>query len=578
MMNIMHILDSDEMNRVDRLAAETWGLPPAVLMENAGCALAEAALRMLADPHGLPGDANRQVLVLAGSGNNGGDGLVAARYLAMSGRKVKVYVCSRSRQPRAYWSDHLKALRATDAQVCEIAGWGELSPDELLSEWHASALLIDALLGTGFHGPLRPEAEALIKVLAEKRAGFPPVLAADLPSGVDADNGRISGTAVRADVTVTFCRPKWGVLLYPGANFAGRVEIVDIGVPQLVVEKALEAPSEGQENGADGPRTRGWLLSASELAERIPPLRTEDHKGSRGRVLIIAGSRNYAGAPLLAAAAAARSGAGLIDLWVPEALWSSVAGRMPEAVVTPFRDLQTDRPQWSRYDAVLFGPGLGMSPQVEQWLELVWHEVRGPLVVDADGLNALAKIGSAGWEKRSPENTVFTPHLGEMARLLGVSLDEIRENRLPAVVRTARDWEATVVGKGPHTLVSDGEWTALNPTGNPALATAGSGDVLAGFLTGWLARTQQTFLSACAAVYLHGLAADLAVRQLPPETVTAGELIRWLAPALRQLHDGENGRSRSFPMARTKIRQGTDDVVEGGDMWTPGVPLGWKSI
>lgn len=601
----MELLTAEQMNRVDRYAAEQYGLPPAVLMENAGRALAEAALRIVDKDERSKGHVRRPpILVLVGGGNNGGDGLVAARHCAIAGQPVRVFAVPPSRlsgsDSRSLWHDNARALSACPATaIIELERWEQLSVEQLLAEWQASALVIDAWLGTGFRGPLRPGLLPLIRAMAHERRGFPPVLAADIPSGVDSDSGHVDdGVAVRADVTVTFCRPKWGLYLYPGALYAGRVEVADIGIPrqivnEIVTPKAAEIFSEAN-SGVDGEAenqgratsvrqvqtgssneqlrrqpdlknsrsdtlrptdegaetVHGWLLQAHDLAAAMPHFDAEDHKGSRGRVLIIAGSTPYAGSALLAAGGAINAGVGLVDLWVPENIWPVVAGKIPELIVTPFSHFERESPDWTRYHSVLIGPGLGADQRAVKWTKFVWEQCPVPLVIDADGLNALARLTPEQLSRRSNTNTVLTPHIGELARLISGDTKWVREHRLQAALRAAARWRATVVGKGPHTLIVADDCCLVNSTGNPALATAGSGDVLAGLLTGWLARTQQTRLAAGMAVFLHGLAADLAVEQMSAESLSASVLLRWLGSASARLKE-RGGRFASIHRAET---------------------------
>ncbi|MBP9500745.1 MAG: NAD(P)H-hydrate dehydratase [Candidatus Promineofilum sp.] len=538
----------DEMRAAEK-AADAAGHSYAQLMETAGWRVAEA----IEQRHDV---GNRQVLVLVGPGNNGGDGLVAGRYLAEAGANVAFYLL----KPRAATEDDNMAR-------VEAMGLGVLSADHdprfraLRHRLQTADILIDALLGTGVSRPIEGlPAELLRQVhqtVAERRGAtnnrpalisvaalpvapedaaaeqsWPVVVAVDCPSGLNCDTGELDPLAIPADLTVTFAGPKRGHFKFPGAAACGELVVADIGIDsELPVVVAV--PVE---------------LATSELARRTLPRRPPDgHKGTFGTALIAAGSIRYWGAPALAARGAFRSGVGLVTLAVPQRLRPALAGQFPEATYPAVTD--TDLLGVStanlllgslkEYKAILIGPGLGeagsfLGAMLDGLRELGEGQAP-PLVVDADGLNQLA--GMDDWPKRLPPNTVLTPHPGEMARLTGRPLSALLdEDRIDLAREKAAEWGHVIVLKGAYTVIAapDGRATLL-PFANPILAVGGSGDVLAGILVGLLAQGLEPYKAAVLAGYLHGAAGELARTYWGDSGLLAGELADWVSHVRRAL-------------------------------------------
>ena len=506
----MRLVTAREMAEIDRRAAAEYGIPGLLLMENAGAAVARAAAQMAPDG---------PVAVLAGPGNNGGDGFVAARHLANAGRDVTVY-CLADRE--RYRDDAATNLAILERLRVPVRFRGP-TPGELA----AAALVVDALLGTGARGAPRGAVAQAIRSIGS--AGRP-VLAVDIPSGVDGDTGEAWEPAVRAGRTVTFGLAKRGHFLGEGPERRGELVVADISLPRPLLEEtpAME------------------LVTPEMVRALLPPRGREDHKGSRGRVLVVAGGPGFLGAARLAAAGAVRAGAGLVTLAVPAPLWKALVADGPWEALT--RGLAADERGAVAADAlpevaalsqgvraVLAGPGLttgkGTAVLVRGLLE---QETQVPLVLDADALNVLAEEPGPLAQARRP--VAITPHPGEMGRLLGTTSDAVQRERVDHALTAARELRCVVVLKGAGTLIADpGGKLYLNPTGNPVLATGGTGDVLGGMLAALAAQGTSLVGAAVAAAYVHGLAADARVEREGRRGFAAGDLLSWLGEAFRRV-------------------------------------------
>lgn len=488
----LKVVTAAEMRAVEEAAAAR-GLPWQVMMESAGLAVAEAARPYLAR-----GSAAR-ALALVGPGNNGGDGLVALRRLAVWGLPCLAYTWRRAAEgdvqgELAAWAG-VALLRAED------------DPDQarLRLELRRATVVLDALLGTGRRRPAEGLLAQLLATLAAERAGRT-VVAVDLPSGLDADTGALDPATVPADLTVTFAQPKRGLLLYPGAAACGRLVVADIGIPAAA---AADVAAEV------------WL--PQELGASLPARPEEAHKGTFGRVLVIGGAPTYFGAPRLAGRAAARVGAGLVTLAAPVGIVSTLASRYDELTYLPLpaepagalgpAALEPLRDALPAYAAVVLGPGLGRAPETVKLVRplLAPGVLAVPAVVDADALNALA--AEPEWWTAVGGRLVLTPHPAEMARLRG-GTPVAEAERLDVARVCAAHWGQVVVLKGAHTVVAEpGGRVVVCPWATPALATAGSGDVLAGAIGGLLAQGLAPFAAAVLGVHLHALAGRLLERR-----------------------------------------------------------------
>jgi NAD(P)H-hydrate epimerase len=476
------------------------------LMEQAGAALAGHVTAL--HPAG-------RVIVAVGPGNNGGDGWTAARELHRMGREV--LVCS-VRSPQALEG---LARSAADSAIAAGVAWAEGLPAAPLLA--SAAVVVDALLGIGQRPPLRPPLDTWCAAIMAAKV---PVIAVDVPTGVDADTGVVDGSCVSADVTVTFIAPKRGLFLHPGAAHAGGILVEDLGVDARLWDRE-GAPE---------------IWSPEEYAALLPTLRSDTHKNERGRLLVVAGSGRYVGAAVLAARGAMRAGAGYVTLAVPEPIASAVQAHLLAATVVGLPsgraktfstnavnavfDLSHDA------DAVVVGPGLTLADGAVALARSLVTKLSAPMVVDADGLNALVDAEGILSSRAFP--AVITPHPGELARLLGTTPRSIQSNRLAYGAELASDSVAVVL-KGAGTVTSFGDRQVVNTSGTPALATAGSGDVLAGVVGAFLAQGLAPLAAGALAAYVHGRAGESAAESLNPLSVTAEDLPAHLAKSIGEL-------------------------------------------
>ena len=513
----MKIALSDEMRNIDKVTAEVYGLPELLLMESAGHRTAQAMASL------LQGVRDKTICVLAGSGNNGGDALAAARYLHNMGAKVKVFItCEEA---------HLKPAAGRMEKTAAQMGL-EIHKLEEDRDWNRLHLalkftdaILDGLLGTGFKGELKKK---ILRLIEEVNEAGKKVLSIDIPSGVEADTGRISSVAVAADMTLTLGLPKVGHLLSPGTEMTGELIVDDIGIPQKLLQSD---------------KIQQTLLDDS-LAATLLPLRGHAvHKGDCGKILVIAGSLGMTGAAALAATSALRAGAGVVTLAVPESLQPLLASQLMEVMVQPVPEktagifggegaLKSLLALADKHDTVLIGPGLGRAMETQELVRMFVSRVNKPLIMDADAIYAYrSQIDDLS---KLPQVPVLTPHLGEMAGLLGVSVDDLRTSLLPIVREAAAEYQCILVVKSECTMVVYPDGMAFFTTkGNSGMATAGSGDVLAGTIAGLTMQTESG-LAPLVGVYLHGLAGDIAYAE-KGEALIAGDIREKLAGARQEL-------------------------------------------
>ncbi|MDR3566047.1 MAG: NAD(P)H-hydrate dehydratase [Negativicutes bacterium] len=516
----MKVATAAEMREIDRKAIFECGMPGAALMESAGGEVAWKVGELLG------GAAGKRVVIFAGRGNNGGDGFVVARRLANQGAKIKLFLLGTKEAVAGDARIYLDVLLNTGTEIMELTS--ERDWDKVKIAIAFADCLVDALVGTGFHGEADGELAELITIInsAEKL-----VVAMDVPSGIDADTGQVRGVAIKASHTVTFALAKPGLLFQPGAHHAGVVAVADIGIPASVL-----ASSDIRQN----------MITAGMVRQVLPVRQPWAHKGSCGRVLVVAGSQGFTGAAALAANAAVRAGAGLVTLGVAASLQPIMAGKLTEVMTRPLPEtawgaLGLDAAPYIQKlvetcDVLAMGPGLGRD---EEAAEVVRETVRSaccPLVLDADALNAL--VGNTEILLESEALAVLTPHPGELARLTGLGVDIINADRLTAARDAAGEWGCIVVLKGPGTVVAfpDGE-VFINTTGNAGMATGGTGDVLTGVITALIAQGLSSHDAAVAGVYIHGLAGDIAARQ-GIVGMSAGDLLQAIPAAIHSLQSG----------------------------------------
>ncbi len=557
----MHVVTVEQMRAIEK-ETDALGITYAQMMENAGRSVAQ----VIQDWIDVSG---RSVLALVGPGNNGGDALVAGRHLALAGAQVAFYLF----KPRGQDDPNLALVLEKGLPV--VLATDDETGQELERLALAADVVVDGLLGTGVNRPLQGGIKKVLQrckqLVADNRRRrleahprqvipadasiwpefLPLVVAVDCPSGLNCDTGEIDPSALPADLTVTLALPKVGHLRFPGAEAVGDLVVVDIGCPE----------------GLDSLDTvELQVATAGEVRGLFSPTPLDAHKGTLGKTMIVAGSLNYTGAAALAAEGAYRIGAGLVTLAIPSAIHGALASILvePTYVLLPHRSgaisegaVEVLLDSLEGYGALLIGPGLGRDEKTGQFLKDLLNQERPaakgrigfalardqqsarekqvlpPLVVDADGLNLLSEMND--WQALLPPGAILTPHPGEMARLLQVNRDQVAEDRIGVAKRAAVEWGQTIVLKGAFTVVAgpDGRTTII-PYANPALATAGSGDVLAGAIAGLVAMGWEAFPAAEAGAYLHAAAGQRASDELGQRGVMAGDLPRYLATVLAE--------------------------------------------
>jgi len=518
---MVKIVTAEEMRQLEQQCLKI-GLTTSALMENAGRAVAEEVGRILGNGGG------HNILILIGPGNNGGDGLVAGRHLHDWGDRVSLYLCG----PRPADDPNLKlvlerGLACIDASQDE----NQHKLDELLSSTEA---VIDALFGTGQSRPLgNPYSRVLGRVTkAKEERPELRVIALDLPSGLNADSGAVDPACLYADNTVTLGFAKMGLFSPPGAERAGQIAIADIGIPAHLARSVATELISGQ-----------W---AQPLLPRRP---LGAHKGSFGRVLVVAGSVNYIGAAYLACSGAMRVGAGLVTLATPTSLQPVLASKLTEVTYLPLPEAEPGivsagaarrvLSELENYDVLMLGCGLGQSESAKSFIKAVLFGLGSsspPLVLDADALNTLAQ--TPDWWHRLTVDAILTPHPGEMSRLAGLSADKIQKDRVGIARKSALKWRKTVVLKGAYTVVAAPDGSCrLSPTANPGLASAGTGDVLAGAISGLLAQGLTLFDAAALGVYLHAEAGNMVKASLGDAGMMASDLLPVLPLVIKQLKE-----------------------------------------
>ncbi len=526
----MEILTAEKMRRVDARAIGEHGIPGLVLMESAGRGVAEA----LAEE--IPDLVSRQVVVFCGKGNNGGDGLVASRYLRRLGASVRVLLLARGADLVGDAAASLGRAREEGLGVEEFGGEGAWPPTPL--DLDRETIVVDALLGTGVTGGARG---LIARAIDTINASPATIVAIDLPSGADADSGRLAGPTVRAHRTLTLCRPKPCLVLEPAASHAGPWRVLDIGIPEEAV--ATE--------GAD----LDWL--DADAATRLMPLRPRDaHKGTMGHLLAVAGSRGKSGAAVILARAALRSGVGLVTVATPRGIQPIVAAAQSEIMTEPLVETRTGGlglaaavtalDLLATRDALALGPGLGTESGTRAVVIAVLGRRAVPAVLDADGLNAFGADRRPHVGLRAGHQPlVLTPHPGEAARLLGTSVAAVQSDRLHSARSLARETASVVVLKGRYSVVAhpDGH-ASFNASGNAGMASGGMGDALTGIVGALLARGLSGFDAARLGTYVHGAAGDLVAARSGEDGLIAGDLIDALPDAWRALVELRGGARR----------------------------------
>lgn len=511
----MRVVTAEEMKKLDQAAIEKYDVPGLILMENAGRQVVEVIKEIFGDVRG------KVITVFVGKGNNGGDGFVIARHLLNLGAEVKVLAFAELAEITGDAATNLNIWQKMEQKVYSLQHGDGVNIVRLVLM--NTDLIVDAIYGTGFRGKMAEKTGRLVEVLNESGK---PIVAVDIPSGLEADTGKANGPCIQATHTVTFALPKLGLILEPGADYAGELHIADISIPSVLIEK--EAPLR-------------YLITGSMVKGWLPPRPSAAHKGKFGRVLIVAGSRGMTGAACLTGEAALRSGAGLITVAVPESLHDIVESKLTEVMTVPLPDTgkgylnrsarQDILSLLDRADVLALGPGLSTIPEVVVMLKELLPSIRIPCVIDADALNALA--GEVEILRKIQAPVVITPHPGEMARLLEVSTKEVQEDRLSIAKKAATVWNVVALLKGARTVVAAPDGAIyINPTGNPGMATGGSGDVLTGLVAALIAQNLSPAQAASAGAYVHGLAGDMGTKAKGMPGLTAGDILANLPAAM----------------------------------------------
>lgn len=519
----MKVVTAEEMRQIDR-AADNVGVTIDILMENAGRVVAEETRKFVGGVMG------KRILVIVGLGNNGGDGLVAARYLSDWGAEVSLYLCAK----RSADDKNLALAQERGIPMVKVEEDKDLA--DLDQSLAASDVVIDSVFGTGKSRVIEGLFKQVLSRIrdAVERRNEVKVVAVDIPSGLDADTGAIDASCPRADITVTLGYPKPGLYNFPGADKAGEVIIADIGIPPHLAEKI---PTELV--------TEDWVRSV------LPQRPRAANKGTFGKVLVVAGSINYVGAAYLACMGAARVGAGLVTLSTAKSLQPILASKLTEVTYLPLPEAEEGviSPKaasilggsLSGYDVLLMGCGIGQKRPVMEFVKAVLFglpKARCPaLVLDADVLNTLAKVSD--WWQKLTQDAILTPHPGEMARLVGLSLEEVQGNRLEVARKAAVEWHKVVVLKGAYTIVAAPDGRArISQMANPGLASAGTGDVLTGVIAGLVAQGMSLFDAAACGVYLHGRAGEMVRQDIGDAGMLASDLLSVLPRVIMGLKQG----------------------------------------
>lgn len=503
----MKVATREIIREIDRVSVEEYGIAANVLMENAGRAVCSAALRRFPEA--------RKIAVVCGSGNNGGDGFVAARHLAGKGREVSVYTSAKISKYTGQSRENLLAASKSGVPVVEIAGdASKITPCDLI---------VDALFGTGLDSEVRGAGAELIDFINSSPASR---LSVDIPSGIDSNTGAVLGKAVKADATVTFVVPKVGISVYPGVEHAGEIFVAGITTPRHL-EDEIDCE----------------IVTSETCAKILRPRAADSHKGTFGHTLVLAGSTGKSGAAVLAAEAAVQAGSGLVTLGVPRSIFRIAEQKISEAMAEPleetggcFGESSVERAEeiMRGKNCVVAGPGISVSKQTAAFFRKAVSSCPCPIVIDADGLNILAE--NPDIFEQMGENAVLTPHPAEMARLCGKTTAEIQADRIGEARNFASRKRCVVILKGARTVTAlPGGETYINPTGNPAMASGGMGDVLAGTVGGLLAQGYTPAEAGILGVFAHGLSGDIGAAKLGGMAVRATAVLDGLPAAFARM-------------------------------------------
>ncbi|MEA1981284.1 MAG: NAD(P)H-hydrate dehydratase [candidate division Zixibacteria bacterium] len=512
----MKLVTSEQMRNIDREAIDIKKIPSLELMENAGRGIAQAIIQSL-----FYNINNRKVIIFCGKGNNGGDGFVVGRYLFQAGCEVTIYYPSPENKLSVDASENCNKAKKLNINMHEIDSIDSL-PNNLAADF-----IIDAVFGNGFAGAPRGLLGDMIEYINSQNIT---TIAIDMPSGLNADNGQYEGCVVQADYTFTLALPKLGMYVSPGRELSGEIQIIPIGIPDDVIENF---------------NLKTDLLTTQKISSLLPSRKPDGHKGDFGKILCIAGSSGLTGAAILTAKTALRSGCGLVKVACPHSILPTIASSVTEATLAPMPDVKKNGHLALRglgqllelaneHDSIIIGPGLGQHYETKELVKRFVARCDKPMIIDADGLNALVKFTKILKEKRT--RCVLTPHPGEFFRLTGNKVADDIQKRIAQASSFAKEYGVVLVLKGSPTLIADTDGkVALNPTGNNGMATGGSGDVLSGIIGTLLGQSVSAFDSACGAVYIHGLSGDFGTEEIGARSLISGDLVDYLPEAFQFL-------------------------------------------
>ena len=514
----MLVVTASEMALIDKSTIENVGIPGIVLMENAGRGAGEFFRQV------LPDLLKNRITVVAGSGNNGGDGFVLARLFHDKGASLRV-VCLRP--PEKIKGDALINFQILSKLGVPVFIWDETKDfDDQFKQIRESDVIIDAILGTGLNSEVRGLFRKIIEAVNELNL---PVLAVDVPSGLDASTGKILGTAIRAKATATFGLPKIGQLVDPGEECVGALKVVDIGIPELVLKSN---------------NLRRYWLDEKYVSGWLSPRNSATHKGQAGHVVVLAGSRGKTGAATLICEGAAHVGAGLVTLFIPASLNPIVEVKLTEVMTLPIAETDDQSPAEAALPEILdflngkqalaMGPGISLHPDTQVLIKGLLPNVTCPMVLDADAVTILADHPELIGQAKHP--MILTPHPGEMARLIHGSVQEVQQNRLETAAEFSKKHGVTLVLKGHRSVIAapDGR-LAINSTGNPAMASGGMGDTLTGIVAGFLGQGLDPFEAACLGVFVHGAAADRRIGKVASRGLLASQILEEIPAVIGHL-------------------------------------------
>jgi len=514
----LKIVSAEEMRQIDQRAIDKYGIPGLVLMENAGWRVVQVVEQILESVVG------KKVTIFAGKGNNGGDAFVVARHLRNMGAQVKILVTCEPTEISGDAKVNLEILEKIDLKVYHLLNANSLNIVKVALI--STDLVIDGIFGTGFKGVVNKYMGKIFDLINQCEK---PIVSIDIPSGVEANTGKVLGPCVKANHTVTMALPKIGLLLEPGASFTGNLYIGDISIPEeAITEQGINR----------------YVTDLSLIKSLFPRRSPDGHKGTYGHVLVVGGSEGMTGAVTLTSQAALKIGAGLVTLGVPSSLNQIMELKLTEVMTKALPE--TDKKVLSqaakedilhlttKADVLAIGPGMSQEDSVKELLIDLLKEIKIPIIIDADGLNALVDNLDVFKEMQVP--VVLTPHPGEMARLTNMSVPEILENKLTIAKEKAIEWQVTLVLKGNKSIIATPEGKVyINPTGNPGMATAGSGDVLTGIIAGLIGQGLTADKATVVGTFIHGLAGDKAREAKGSYSLVASDIVESLGSVTKEL-------------------------------------------